>query len=282
VLSGIIVATMNDAYTKSIESWRAEMDAGIRGENSWLALVGLVWLQDGINTLGSSADCDVHLPKRAPALLGAIRLDGAQVTLQVDIGQSVDVNGVPVRTTCPLRSDDENNPSLITFRDLRMVIIRRGNRVGLRLWDNLLAREFPPRTWYDVDEKFLLQGLYTAYPVPVKVDMPNVQGEIESGYVQGYLSFKLDARSHSLDATELDDGRLHIQFGDLTSGVQTYPGGRYLQTEPVLEDGRVILDFNKAYNPPCAFSQFATCTFAPTVNHLKIAIVAGERYSGRH
>jgi uncharacterized protein (DUF1684 family) len=273
---------INDAYAKSIENWRAEMDAAIRAESSWLALVGLFWLQDGINTLGSSADCDIHLPKRAPALLGAIRLDGDQATLQVDIGQSVDVNGVPVQTTSPLKSDVEDVPSIITFKDLRMIIVRRGNRVGLRLWDNLQAREFPPRTWYDVDESLRLQALYTAYPVPVKVDMPNVQGEIESGYVQGYISFKIDAKSHSLDATELDDGRLHIQFNDLTGGVQTYPGGRYLQTEAVLEDGRVVLDFNKAYNPPCAFTKFATCTFAPTGNHLKVAIEAGERYSGIH
>jgi uncharacterized protein (DUF1684 family) len=118
--------------------------------------------------------------------------------------------------------------------------------------------------------------------VPVKVELPNVLGEIESGYMQGYLTFKLDGKSHNLDAAELDDGWRYIQFSDLTSGVQTYPAGRYLLTEPVLDDGQVFLDFNKAYNPPCAFTEFATCTFAPSVNHLKVAIEAGERYRAPH
>jgi hypothetical protein len=267
-------------YVKAVQEWRSEMDAAIRRENSWSTLVGLFWLKPGVNTLGSSPDCDIHLPKEAPSRVGTIKLDGATVTVEVDTGQSVDVNGVPARTATPLRSDQEAPASIITCQDLRMEIVRRGSRVGLRLWDSLQALELPPRTWFEVDETFRVPALYTAYPAPVKVGLPNVLGEIETGYVQGYLAFKLGGKSCRLDATELEDGRLYLQFGDLTNGIRTYPSGRCLYTEPVREDGQVFVDFNKAYNPACALNEFEPSNFAPSGNHLKVAIEAGEQYSG--
>jgi uncharacterized protein len=116
--------------------------------------------------------------------------------------------------------------------------------------------------------------------VPVKVRLPNFLGEIEDDYVQGYVSFKLEGKSYRLEASELDDGRLAVQFKDLTNGSQTYPAGRYHNTEPVTEDGHVVLDFNKAYNPPCAFTEYATCTFPAKQNQLKLPIEAGELYAG--
>ncbi len=270
-----------EKYVRAVLEWQSKMDAELRAEDGWLSLVGLFWLKKGLNTLGSSPDCDIRLPKQAPWLLGAIKLDGADATLQPDVGQTAEVNGVPVKTATTLRSDDEEQASIITLKTLRMVIVRQAGRVGLRLWDNQLARELPPRNWFEVDERFCVKALYQAYPVPVKVEMPNVLGEMEIGYVQGYLSFKLDGKSYHLNATELDDGRLYLQFSDLTNGAQTYPAGRYLYTECLLEDGRVVVDFNKAYNPPCAFRELAPCTFATSGNRLKVAIEAGELYNPR-
>jgi hypothetical protein len=162
-----------------------------------------------------------------------------------------------------------------------MGIVRQAGRVGLRLWDNMQAGILPPRKWFDIDEKFRVRALYTPYVAPARVELPNVFGEVETGYVQGYLSFKLDGKAHNLDAAELPDGKLYLQFADLTNGVKTFPSGRYLRTEPVLEDGQVYVDFNKAYNPPCAFKELEPCTFAPKGNHLKAAIEAGEQYTGK-
>ncbi len=271
-------------YENSILQWRDEVDASLRRENGWLALSGLFWLKRGFNTFGSSRDCDVHLPKRAPRLLGALEFDGSQVTLHVDIGQSVEVNGQPLQTIAVLKPDSDEPPSFVTFEDMRMVIIRRGDRFGVRIWDNQTSqrRDFPPRAWFPIDGKFHVAAVYTPYPVPMKVRLPNVFGEMEADYMQGYVSFKLEGKSHRLEATELEDGRLYIQFKDLTNGRDTYPNGRYHYTEAVREDGQVFLDFNKAYSPPCAFTAYATCTFAPKDNHLNVAIEAGELYKADH
>lgn len=266
-------------YVGALNAWRAQMDADLRRDYGWLTLVGLYWLKEGVNTLGSSPDCDIQLPRRTARLLGVIQLEGERATLHVDLGQSVDVNGVPVRTDIQLRSEQEPPASVMTCDDLGMLIVRQGKRVGLRLWDNLRARETPPRAWFDVDEKYRLKGTYNAYPVPVKVQLPNSAGEAEDGYVQGYVSFRLAGKSHSLDATELEDGRLYLPFYDLTNGSKTYPKGRYLYVESVQEDGGVILDFNRAYNPPSAFQDKEACTFAPPGNQLKIPVEAGERYA---
>jgi uncharacterized protein (DUF1684 family) len=266
-------------YIKGVLEWRSEMDAAIRRENNWSTLAGLFWLKQGANTLGSSPDCGIRLPPHAPRLLGAIELEGTSATLKVDAGQSVEVNGAAARTSAVLRTDQEPPSSSIRCQDLGMAIVRRGSRVGLRVWDKRQTRELPPRTWYEVDEKFKVPAVYTGYPVPVKVGLPNLLGETETGYVQGYLSFKIGGKPYRLDATELEDGRLYLQFGDVTNGVSTYPSGRYLFTDAVQEDGRVVVDFNKAYNPPCALNEFEPCNFAASGNHLKAAVEAGELYT---
>jgi uncharacterized protein (DUF1684 family) len=273
------MATMD--YVESVREWQAQMDAELHRENSWVTQAGLYWLNEGVNTFGSSPDCTIRLPGQVPRLLGAIELTGGIATLQVDLGLSVDVNGVPTSTATVLSSEDEAVPSIISFHHLGMGIVRQGGGVGLRLWDNTQARNLPPRKWFDVDERYRVRGLYTPYVAPVKVQLPTVLGQVETGYVQGYLSFKLGGKPHNLDAAELPDGRLYLQFADLTNGAKTYPSGRYLRTEPVLEDGQVFVDFNRAYNPPCAFKESEPCTFAPSGNHLKAAIEAGEQYTGK-
>ncbi len=274
-------AMVTPGYDRSLEEWRAQMDAELRGEGGLLTLVGTYWLSQGVNTLGSSPDCDIQLPKRAPRLLGAIRLEGGVATLELDLGQKAEMDGAPVQSAGRWQLQGEAAGGLVTCNDLRMVLVRGSGGLGVRLCDNLKGRETPPRIWFDVDEKYRLQAEYTAYPAPLKVQLPNERGATETGYVQGYVGFKLGGKTHSLDAAELDDGRLYVQFADPTNGVSTYPFGRYLRTEPVLEDGLVYVDFNRSYNPPSAFQANEPCTFAPKGNHLKIPIEAGERSKAR-
>jgi uncharacterized protein (DUF1684 family) len=254
------------------------MDANLRRENDRLALAGLFWLEKGFNTFGSSRDCDIILPKPAPRIIGAFEFDGTNVKLTLDLGQSADVNGLPTNTPTALEPDDSPVPSFVTYQNLRMVVIRRAHGVGVRLWDNNRPERlsFPGRKWFDPDELFRVDGLYSPYPVPIKVKLSNSLGEVEDDMMHGYVSFTLAGRGRRLDASELEDGRLYIQFRDRSNGVTTYSEGRYLYTEPVQEDGSVVLDFNRAFNPPAAFSPYSTSTFATSRNELKVRVEVGE------
>lgn len=269
---------MADAeYIEALQQWRSHLDDDIRGERGLLALGGLYWLQPGINTMGSSPDCSICLPKPIPRLLGAFEFDGARVKFHVDVGQTVEVNGVALQSAADLNYEDEPGASTVRSGDVSLALTRHGGRVGVRLWNAGRAHAFPHRSWYDAGLDYRIQGSYTGYPAPVKIKIPDSLGQTQDGYVQGYVTFKLRGKSHNLDAAETDDGRLFIQFKDLTSGNTTYAGGRYLETEPVSEDGLVWLDFNRAHNPPSAFSEFAPSSLAPKVNTLNCLVEAGER-----
>ncbi|HJR80681.1 MAG TPA: DUF1684 domain-containing protein [Anaerolineales bacterium] len=272
----------DNEYETGILKWRQEVDSNIRRENGWLALAGLFWLRKGTNVIGSDRESDICLPQRAPARLGTFEFDGNNVTLNVEANLPVEVNGVAT-TSALLDADQEDVPSFITFNDMRMVVLRRSKGIGIRVWDN--AREarrlFPSREWYPVKEEYRLPATYTRYETPKIVKMPDILGAILDESMQGFVSFELQGKKHELMVEELPDHRLFIQFMDLTNGNPTYPSGRYHYTDAHI-NGKVFIDFNKAYSPPCAFTEFATCTFPPQENRLDAAIEAGEIYPGDH
>lgn len=268
----------NEEYQNSVMKWRQEVDTNLRRENGWLALAGLYWLRKGINIIGSDSESDILLPKRAPRQLGTFEFDGNNVMLEVESDIPVEVNGVATQSAL-LDADQEDVPSFITFNDIRMVVVRRSKGVGIRLWDNSREerRSFPSRQWYSVKEEFRVPATYTRYETPKIVKMPDILGAILDEPMQGFVSFNLNGKKHQLMVEELPDRRLFIQFMDLTNHHQTYPSGRYHYTD-AHENGKVFVDFNKAYSPPCAFTEYATCTFPPQENHLNAAIEAGEIY----
>lgn len=200
------------------------------------------------------------------------------------MGQAGEINGEPIHTVAVLKSDHGDPPSLITFEEIRLLVIQRGDRFGVYIWDNLCAQrnEYPPRAWFPPDEKYRVIGKYAPYLLPIKVDLSNSFGELENDFMLGYVTFKLGDKRCQLDATELNDGCLFLQFKDVTNGGKTYPSGRYLITEPVKEDGQVLIDFNKSYNPPSAFTNYAICTFASKSNHVNLVVEAGELYERSH
>ncbi|RPJ27408.1 MAG: DUF1684 domain-containing protein [Chloroflexi bacterium] len=272
----------NDEYTQNITQWRQEMDNNLRRENGWLALAGLFWLRKDTNLIGSSPESDILLPERAPARLGTFEFDGNTVTLNIETDLPVEVNGV-MATSALLDTDQEDIPSFITFDDMRMVVVRRSKGVGIRLWDNARKERqlFPSRQWYPVKEEYCVPALYTRYETPKIVQMPDILGAIVDEPMQGFVSFELNGKQFELVAEELPDQRLFIQFMDLTNGNLTYPSGRYHYTN-AHENGKVFVDFNKAYSLPCAFTEYATCTFPPQENRLNVTIEAGEIYPGSH
>jgi uncharacterized protein (DUF1684 family) len=270
----------NEEYTQAITKWRQEMDANLRRENGWLALAGLYWLRSGTNLIGSDPDADILLPKRSPAKLGTFEFDGNNVTLNVDGDTAVEVNGTPAQNVL-LDADQEDVPSFITFDDIRMVVVRRSKGVGIRVWDNQreARRTFPSRQWYPVKPEFRVPATYTRYEIPRVVKMPDILGAVLDEPMQGFVSFELDGKQHELIVEELPDRRLFIQFMDRTNGTPTYPSGRYHYADSHV-NGKTFIDFNKAYSPPCAFTDYATCTFPPQENRLHVAVEAGEIYPG--
>ena len=273
----------NNEYQQGINKWRQEMDTNLRRENGWLALAGLFWLRNGTNLIGSAPESDVLLPGRAPARLGTFEFDGDNVRLNVETDLQLEVNGVETKSTL-LDADQEDLPSFITFNDMRMVVIRRSKGVGIRVWDNSRKerRLFPSRQWYPVKEEYLIPAKYTRFDAPKIVKMPDILGALQDQPIHGYVTFRLNRQQHELIVTEEPDHRLFIQFMDLTNGNPTYPSGRYHYTNAYREGQDFFVDFNKAYNLPCAFTDYATCTFPPPENHLNAAIEAGEIFLGNH
>jgi uncharacterized protein len=266
------------SYQQIISDWRAELDKSIRKENSWLALAGLFWLIPGKNYFGSSLKCEIQLPERVPSNIGHFEHDGKLISLHTSTDQKIMVNDQLVDFAI-LQPDTSDNPSFITLDDICLVVIQRGDKFGIRMWDNQREerRSFPARTWFDIDENFHIPATYIAYDHPKKAYFPDQTGEKSESPVEGYLSFEFNGKYYQLDVNKEDDGALFIRFWDPTSKVETYPTGRYLRTYE--EEGQFFIDFNKAYSPPCSFTPFATCVFAPEQNHLDFRVAAGETYT---
>lgn len=265
-------------YRQTINDWRRERDENIRKENNWLSLAGLYWLKLGKNQFGSDPKSEVQLPERILPNLGHFEYNGRSVSLRTVTGQKVTVNDKPTDFAI-LQPDISENPSYIKLEGVQMVVIQRGNRMGVRMWDNQSEKRasFPARTWYDIDEAFRVPAAFTAYDHPKMAYFPDLTGEKAEFPVEGYISFEFNGTTHQLDINKEEDGTLFLRFWDPTAQDETYPTGRYLVAD-VQSDGNIFIDFNKAYNPPCAFTDFATCVFAPEQNHLNFRVTAGETY----
>lgn len=270
---------MDQTYQQEIETWRRSLDESLRRENSWLALAGLFWLKPGVNLLGSGPDCAIKLPPgSAPEVVGELVFKDGETTLHITADIPVRVDGVTV-TQAELQSDAAGKPSIVEFGALRLIVIQRGPRFAVRLWDNDRPERqiFPGRIWYPVKETYRLEAEFTPHKEPVQLSLPSASGVWQQIASPGSVHFVLNEEACHLQALEGPLDGLFLIFQDVTNEHETYPGGRYLTTEPPTND-RVVLDFNRAYNPPCAFTRYATCALPPVENQLRVLIEAGERY----
>jgi hypothetical protein len=258
----------------SLERWRADHEAVLRAEDGWLTVVGLVWLKEGENRTGSGADADVRLPAGAPDRLGVFRLADGTVTFEPAPGAQVARNGRP-GSAGVIRPDLDK----VTAGSLTLLIIRRGDRLGVRIKDRESAarREFAGETWFPGHDVWRVNARFEPYDPPKLIPILNVLGQTESQPCPGALVFTVAGREFRLDPIT-QGGQLFIIFKDLTSADSTYPAGRFLYAS-MPRSGQVVLDFNKAENPPCAFTAFATCPLPPKQNQLPIRIEAGEKYT---
>ncbi len=265
------------SYEKDIQTWRAQQEAQLKSDDGWLTVVGLFWLKEGANRFGTDPSNEIVLPEGyAPARAGVFEFHKGKVTLRVSEGVTVKANGrdAPARE---MKSDADGNPDIIAIGDATMHIIERNERFGVRVKDknSRQRREFTGLRWFPVQESYRIIARFVSYDKPKEIPIPNVLGDVVNMPSPGYVVFNLAGRESRLEPVMSGRDQLFFIFSDSTTGKATYPAGRFLYAE-MPEDGRVTLDFNKAVNPPCAFTDFATCPLPPPQNRLKVAIEAGE------
>ena len=275
------MVTQKEYETKILE-WRAKKHDDLVRENGWLALAGLFWLSEGRNLIGSNPMCEVVLPDRAPTFLGVVHLQGKTARFTAAEGVRLKINGKLTQKAI-LKSTKEPQPSFITWNDdLRLVLHAHDEKLAIRIWDNRRPQRFslPALKWFPINKDFRINAKYTRYPNSQQAQSEDTFGEIVDDRIDGYVSFKYKDTKYKLDVTETRSHALFIKFRDETSSKETYPPSRYYYTEPVAEDGKVVVDFNFSYSPPCAFTEYATCIFAPPQNKLPFRVEAGEMYRG--
>ncbi len=260
------------------EEWIVARHESLRAQDGWLNLVGLFWLDEGSHSLGADEDNDLRLESPgSPPTLGVFHRDGSLVRFEAEIG-GVELDGQPIQTA---RLDPASDPAeTLAYDSLRLFLISRGDRIGVRVrdLDSPLVREFEGLDLYPFDPGLTLVARFEPWDEPRSLPIPNILGEDLDQTSPGRIHFEIGPRSFSLLALEGgDEGDLFIVFGDETNGEATYAGGRFVYTSPPNAESRVLLDFNRAYNPPCVFTPFATCPLPPAENRLPIAIAAGER-----
>ncbi|MCI0724919.1 MAG: DUF1684 domain-containing protein [Acidobacteria bacterium] len=268
--------TSDAAYQKSLAKWKAGRIVSLKRD--WLPLAGLAWLKPGENTLGSDSSSRVLLPQSAPAHAGVFLLEGDQITVRVRDGVRVTSGGKPVREL-KLVADDPGPETVLELGSLRIHVIKRYQRYGIRIKDleSPEIKKFSGLTYFAVGPGYRITGTFEPAPGK-KVVIPDVTGDVNEVEVPGVVRFRLHGREFTLTPLPSDNGRLFFILEDQTKDRETYPAGRYLYADPPV-DGKVVLDFNRAYNPPCAFTAYATCPLPPKENRLPVRIEAGEKYA---
>jgi uncharacterized protein (DUF1684 family) len=272
---------MPTEYLKQINAWRAEMEERLRGPYSWLTLAGLFWLKEGENSLGSGAQNAVLLPDRAPSSAGILSLTDGKVTLQVADGVQARLNESEAKSgKIELGPDRSERPDYVYFDDMRMLVLKRGEQFAIRVWDpqHVNRAHFGGREWYTADAAFRVTAKVEPYNPPKQVILDDITGIRQPAEMHAALAFAVDGHEMRLDAERMDDGSYYLLFKDGTAGHGTYPGGRFLVTE-IAEGDRVVMDLNKAYNAPCAFTEYATCPVPMPQNQLTTPILAGEKFT---
>jgi hypothetical protein len=276
------------AYQKDVDAWKADRLSRLTGPDGWTTLVGLYWLKEGANKFGSGADNELELNTPGfPKEVGRFDFDGKSVSFTAAKGVAVTSDGKPV-TNLKLLTDADNDPKAPTTLSLGSVsfyAIRRVDRFGVRVKDtNADARvSFKGLEYFPLDQAWRFEAKFVPYSPMKKIPIINILGMEEDMNSPGALVFDVGGTEYRLD-TVLEDGETDyfVMFADQTNGKTSYGAGRFLYVKPPV-DGVTVLDFNKSYNPPCAFSHYATCPLPPQQNKLPLAIPAGElKYTGLH
>jgi uncharacterized protein (DUF1684 family) len=270
----------NPQYLNEIQSWQQKRIESLKSSTGWLNLAGLFWLEEGENTAGTGSTNVIVFPKdKAPDFIGSFILHDGAVTFQARPGVNVTL-GDSVITSITMRNDLEGAPTKLSRGPLSWTIIKRGEQHGVRLRDHEhpMLRIFDGIETYPIDSTWRIEATFEPNDPPKLIAIQTVLNTINEEPSPGAVVFNINGKTYRLDATgKMTDKELFVIFADQTNGRETYGAGRYLYVPIPDETGKTIIDFNKAYNPPCAFTAFANCPLPPEQNKLPVRITAGEK-----
>ena len=249
-----------------LKHWQAQRHAELSSPDSWLGLVGLFWLEPGINRVGNGGDCVVCLPA-GPLHLGDLRWAGDRIFWQPAAGEERE-----------LQTDRLGRPSVVDCENLSFFIVDREGRLAVRVRDRdwAMNKPFAGLSYFDDDPVWRIVADWQAISPPLQMEVPNASGDLKSVEVAHRAVFDVAGQEVALLPMAVGEHEVFFVFRDRSSGGQTYGAGRFLKANPPV-DGKISLDFNRAYNPPCAFTPFATCPLPPPENWLPFAVAAGEK-----
>ena len=258
------------------EQWHQKRIESLKNENGWLNLAGLFWLKEGDNSFGSEAGNTVVFPSNTPKRLGTLTLKDGKVSLKTQPGVTILLSEVE---TSPEFVFENGKTTTMQHGNLRWFIIKRGPKYGVRLRDlqHPNVAHFKGIERFPVVQNWKLTAYFEKPSTPRTIAITDVLGLVSQQPLLGHAVFKVGEKTYRLAATDAGGGELFLIFKDQTAGRETYGAGRFLYTDQPDDSGKVILDFNKAINPPCAFSPYATCPLPPSENNLPFRIEAGEK-----
>lgn len=275
-------------WKSDLLAWRAQHARDLQQPNGWLTLIGLEWLNPGDNSFGSANGNSLIVHAPTSAFLGAVKLTGDSLQLLPPAGgypSGLKVDGQPPANPQPLASDTSEHPSKITTGSVTITIIHRGDRYGLRIKDSKSSAltQFHGLKWFPPNPAYRVQAKWIPYSPPHHVPIPTILGTEVMSDVPGAAEFTIDGKTWRLEPIieSPEDKDLFFIFRDTTSKSDTYGAGRFLYTplpdHGLTQPGELTLDFNRAENPPCAYTPYATCPLPPPQNRLPIPVPAGQQ-----
>jgi uncharacterized protein (DUF1684 family) len=270
-------ATMDvEAATRESEAWRAKHEADYRRD--WVTIAGLHFLESGSQTAGSARSNDIVLPASAPPVIGRFILANDVVRFEPESGVAVTVESRPVTAPIDLADDGEAKADVLSVGDVRLVVHRSGERKSIRVWDpgGEQARGFLGFTWFPIQMAYRVTGRFIPDAVPREMQVVNTFGDLDTFKTEGVVEFTLHGQTLRLRPFTTRPKRFYFVFRDASAGQETYEAARFVYSD-LRDDGTTILDFNQAYNPPCAFNPYTTCPIPIPENRLGLKVLAGER-----
>ncbi|MDH5834037.1 DUF1684 domain-containing protein [Luteimonas sp. M1R5S59] len=262
------------------EAWRAQRRERLLEPDGWASLIGLHWIELPAHYVGSGATSGIRLA-RGPERMGLLQRQGGKVYLTPDADAALTVDGAPAKGRFELLPDLSGTPTLVGFDEGKgqLVLVDRGGRKALRVRhaeaDTLTG--LGPLDYWPADPAWRVQARFVAHPAGKTIPIMDILSQQQPQPNPGVVEFERGGASYRLEALEGEDGGLFLVFADRTSGHESYAAGRYLYTSAPAGDGTVEVDFNRAYNPPCVFTDYATCPLPPPENRLDLAVTAGEK-----